>query len=454
MTDRPERWWRRPAFARVVIAPIASALLLLLAFPPFDLRLLVFVALVPWLAAFPYVERRQTWRAGLWFGLVFILGQMWWVNLLTHRWTGSALLGLVPWLIAGLLGMLYFGVLSLLVNLCCRSGRMWLVPLAWLAVEVWRSYMPLLAFPWGLIATPLAMYPALINDAAIFSVFGVGAWIVSGNMILVGAIRRRVPWKAGATFAIGLALSLWLYQRPVVGTERRILVGQPGVDVGFSNPDEARLEIGLAATRLVRLGDAQRVDLIVLPEGIADLQRHPLPFDFPHRAPLLFGAQDSEGKKSYQDAVTWDGTLHVAEKTRLVIFGEFVPGRDLLPFLKSFDLPSGDLSAGDRTTALPAGSMTVGPLICFEELFPDLGYRQWANGAQLLAVISMDDWFVGTPALEELRDSCVFRAVETGLPLVRSATTGYSLAVDPRGRILAQARPGGYEALIVSAKVR
>src|SRR6185436_20490735 len=81
----------------------------------------------------------------------------------------------------------------------------------------------------------------------------------------------------------------------------------------------------------------------------------------------------------------------------------------------------------------------VGPLICFEGLFPDLAYRQATNGARLLTVISIDDWYMGTAAPEQLRSAAVWRAVETDLPLARAASLGYSLAVDQRGRIMNQA---------------
>ena len=62
--------------------------------------------------------------------------------------------------------------------------------------------------------------------------------------------------------------------------------------------------------------------------------------------------------------------------------------------------------------------------------------------AQLLAVMSIDDWYMGSAAPEQLRMAAVWRAVETGLPLVRSASLGYSLAVDARGNVLAEAPLG------------
>jgi apolipoprotein N-acyltransferase len=442
-------FWKRPSFRTSVIAPASSALLLLGAYSPFDLRFLVFVALVPWLLAFPYATAKEARRAGLAFNFVFILGQMFFVAILTARWTNSWGLALVPWLICGLLGTFYFMVLSLAMNWCYKTQRLWLVPLAWAAVEIWRSYMPVLAFPWGLIAEPLAPYPALINSAVWLTIYGVGAWVVLGNMVLSELVRKRVPKTACACFALVLVSSLLLYSRPIVGTPRNIIIGQPGVDMAFTEPVLAHSLIGPAADRILDVAEAQHADLTVLPEGLEEVKgTTPSNLGFRPRAdaPVLFGGQRGNSP-GYQSAFTYDGTWRHADKTRLVIFGEFVPSllRNVLP--ESFRLPSGDLQAGDTVTALPVGNLTVGPIICFEEMFPDVCYKQRANGAQLLAIISMDDWFQHTPAFEQLRDSCVFRAIETGLPIVRSTTTGYSLAIDQRGRVIASTPPGSWAAL-------
>ena len=126
-----------------------------------------------------------------------------------------------------------------------------------------------------------------------------------------------------------------------------------------------------------------------------------------------------------------------------MIFGEFVPARDYIPFLKAFNIPTGDLSAGDHgTQALTLGGLRVGPVICFEGMFPDIAYKQARNGARLLAVISNDDWYIGTPAPDQARLASIWRAVETGLPLVRAASLGYSMAVDGQGRVIAHAPVG------------
>ncbi|RLB38637.1 MAG: apolipoprotein N-acyltransferase, partial [Deltaproteobacteria bacterium] len=70
------------------------------------------------------------------------------------------------------------------------------------------------------------------------------------------------------------------------------------------------------------------------------------------------------------------------------------------------------------------------------------------KGADLLVNLTNDAWFGRTSAPYQHLAMTVFRAVETGRPLVRAANTGFSALVDPSGKILA--RTGLFqEALLV-----
>lgn len=455
MTDRKPSFWRRPAFVRCLLAPAGSALLIQFAFAPFNLRPIVFVALVPWLLCFPYGTRKEVRNAALAFDTVFALGQMYFVLPLCTKVGVSLGLAMLPWLTCVGLGLMYFWPLAAVMNWACRGRKMWLIPIAWALVEVWRSYMFVIAFPVGLVAEPLATYPALINSALYMTIYGVGAWVVLANVIVAAFIQKRTPRLALGVFAAVLMSSVVLYLRPVTGLARRVIDGQPGVDLAFTEPQLGEREAAAAIDRTLDVAEAEHADLTVMPEGMLNFKRgipNPLPFRARPDAPIVFGAQRGL-KPPHQSAYSYDGHWEFTDKTRLVIFGEFVPYRDTFPFLKNFDLPMGDLAPGDKVQALHVGRLTVGPVICFEEMFPDVTYKQKANGAQLLAVISEDDWFRDTPELGQLRDSCVFRAIETGMPVVRAASTGYSIVVDQRGRVIASAPVGPFDAMPVTVYV-
>ncbi len=90
-----------------------------------------------------------------------VLGQMFWVISLVQKWTGSFGLSLVPWVLCGFLGAFYFAFIGVLVRGAFLRGYVWAIPLVWAGVEIGRSFIPGLAFPWFLLSTPLARYPAL-----------------------------------------------------------------------------------------------------------------------------------------------------------------------------------------------------------------------------------------------------------------------------------------------------
>jgi apolipoprotein N-acyltransferase len=133
------------------------------------------------------------------------------------------------------------------------------------------------------------------------------------------------------------------------------------------------------------------------------------------------------------------------DKTHLVPFGEYVPLRGILPIDK---ITPGqmDVSAGPRlaTIDLP-GLPPVGPLICYEVIFPgevvDHGPRpQWLFNSgrrpQWLLNLTNDGWYGVSAGPYQHLAAARLRAIEEGLPLVRSAGSGISAIIDPYGRVV------------------
>ncbi|MCB8933181.1 MAG: apolipoprotein N-acyltransferase [Fimbriimonadaceae bacterium] len=425
-------------------AALVSAILLLAAFPPFDLSLLVFVALVPWLGALADATPRQAARSGYAFGLVFMGGQMFWLQPFVSRWTHSWVLGTVPWLLATAAGALYFMGAGWLVQRCWSWRRPWLIPIVWAGVELLRSYILVLAFPWGLVATPLWLLTPMIQLAHYGTIYAVSAWVVLANVLGARFLRgdRFLETRNGAMALVALlALSLVRYNAPAPGEVKTVTLGQPGVDLAFGDPARTDREVAMAVNEIILSAATQNVDLVVLPEGLVNEGAFPPHPSFDVIPGTVFGGKRG-GDPAYQAAFAFDGKWHYADKTRLVVFGEYVPGRQFLPFLDAFHVPGGDLQPGERVTAIDVGGLRVGPMLCFEGLFYDVGLKQAANGAQLLAQMSIDDWYMGTAAPDQLRMAAPFRAVEAGVPMVRAASLGYSLAVDARGDLIAVAPLG------------
>ena len=190
-----------------------------------------------------------------------------------------------------------------------------------------------------------------------------------------------------------------------------------------------------------------------------------------HRLWLIFNAEDyvwrsGAGTNNDYDAFNAaflfnpDGRCAaVYHKQKLVIFGEYIPLVRWLPFVKWFTPITGSFASGDRVvpfemerrsptrrepgTDLPnAGSETGAPdrvktatLICFEDVFPELTREYVQDDTDFLVNLTNDGWFGEGAAQWQQAAAAVFRALENGVPLVRSANNGLTCWADANGRL-------------------
>jgi apolipoprotein N-acyltransferase len=133
--------------------------------------------------------------------------------------------------------------------------------------------------------------------------------------------------------------------------------------------------------------------------------------------------------------------LATYDKFHLVPFGEYVPFPQTLHAFgidKLVNQPGSFAGGpGPRTYAIP-GAPAVGPLICYEVLFPGEVAANPRPG--WIANVTDDSWFgpaSSTGPYQHFLTARV-RAIEEGIPIVRAANTGISAVVDPLGRVIVE----------------
>jgi apolipoprotein N-acyltransferase len=138
-------------------------------------------------------------------------------------------------------------------------------------------------------------------------------------------------------------------------------------------------------------------------------------------------------------------------KTLLLPFGEFMPFKDVLPFLKKIK-GVGNYTAGDGATSIetPHGDFCF--LICYEAIRHEYVRDGVRKGADLLVNITYDAWFGDTACPSQHLMLSAIQAAEYGVPLVRAATTGISASVDTRGMLLAQTEVFERDVLVTDVK--
>ena len=173
-------------------------------------------------------------------------------------------------------------------------------------------------------------------------------------------------------------------------------------------------------------------------------------------APLLFGTYERDARGEYNAAVLLEpgrGRLASYRKTRPFPFTERVPAWLDGPTLRRWLPWAGTWQAGDGAHVLPLRSIDgrevqVLPLICLDDVHPQLAVDGARLGAQAIVGMSNDAWFTRYPRGARLHLAvAAFRSAETGLPQLRVTTNGMSAVIDESGDVLVHTQMGQQAAL-------
>jgi apolipoprotein N-acyltransferase len=131
----------------------------------------------------------------------------------------------------------------------------------------------------------------------------------------------------------------------------------------------------------------------------------------------------------------------IYDKTHLVPFGEYLPLQATLEAIGLEQLTrirgGFDVGPSPRPLLRVAGLPAFAPLICYEVIFPGTVVQSDERPAALLNLTN-DGWFGNTTGPRQHFHQARVRAVEEGLPLIRSANNGISAIVDAFGRVVAR----------------
>ena len=92
------------------------------------------------------------------------------------------------------------------------------------------------------------------------------------------------------------------------------------------------------------------------------------------------------------------------------------------------------VSGADHSPVKLAPGVNAGVAICYEGVFGYITRESALRGANILIVLSNDAWYPASSEPEQHLANAVMRAVETGLPMIRSGNNGGSGVVTPSGR--------------------
>ncbi len=465
---------RAPQGWRGLAAAIALGALATAALPPIS----VWPALFPAFSGLLWLldgarTPRQAFVIGWGFGLGhFATGLYWIANALL---LDPSFWWMVPF---GVLGLPAF--LSLFVGAALAAwrwgapegpARLLLLAAMWSVAELARGHL-LTGFPWNLIGYAWWGQIAPMQGAALVGVYGLGFVTVlaaaAPGLWLSGA-GLKLSNGGAAGLAPGLAAASVVALAPLAG------VAVWGWMRIADAPNEMTPDVRLRLvqpniSQLLKLSSADRITSF---ERLLDLSARPAerpptvliwpetstPFLLEREpyaraaivdllapgASAIVGAPRAvagdDGKVNYYNglvAIDADDLVRgVYDKFHLVPFGEYVPLRGVLP-IQAIANRETDYSfgSGPRTLRLP-GAPAVGPLICYEAVFPGAVLDPTDRPAWLLNLTN-DAWYGASSGPYQHFAIVAMRAIEEGLPMVRVANSGISGVVDPYGRVTAR----------------
>jgi len=460
--------WKLP-----ILLSFLAGVLLALAFPNFNLSFLAWIAVAVLVGASLEGGLGEAALRGLLFGVAFYLFSTPWIYTVMRQY------GPLPWWeAAGVMALMilaaspYFVAFTILLTWIARRDKSVAVfasPFLWVALELARARMPDIAFPWEFLGYAPSGNLALVQLTSFTGIYGLSFVVAAYNAAvvwLIGSVsgshgRWRLPAAVLAAFTVAiLAVALIGPESvPVAQASQVAHLVQTNLPQSMEYP---------ANWDALHAGDMSELDRISIAAGQKDhglvvWPEVPAPFslsqaDFAGRArhiavdsrsDFLLGVVSWEpganGRlAAYNSAAMIDlegrQEFHY-DKIHLVPFSEYVPWRDFLWFAKNLTGLAGDFRRGTRYAVgeLPGGRFST--FICYEAVFPNEVRRFVLGGADLLINLSNDGWFGRSAAPAQHLQMARVRAVEHRRWLLRDTNNGFTVSVDPYGRVIARMAP-------------
>ncbi|AMO70721.1 apolipoprotein N-acyltransferase [Sphingorhabdus sp. M41] len=443
-------------------------------FAPLNLWPLTILMLALWMAIVMQAKsRKAAFFTGWLFGLGhFVIGLNWIAKAFTFQAAMPEWLGYVAVVLLSLY-LAVFPALAALVAFWVGKERPVTFVLAlagmWIITEWLRSWV-FSGFIWnplGVIALPLGQMASL---SMFVGSYGLSALLFAGAGGLWLLFQKR--WQAAfPLMAIFAGLSLIPHQVKQISPEQPLLtVVQP--NIGQQDKWQAGYEQqNLAKLAELTLREDDRPRIIFWPEAaIPDYLETGYPARYYYGRPPEFVRQQLGGLMKPDDVLVL-GALKLEfdeaggravgarnsvfamdaqhellgryDKSHLVPYGEYLPMRPLLSALGLSRLAPGDFDfwPGPGARSLDLGQFgKAGLQVCYEIIFSGQVVDP-ANRPDFIFNPSNDAWFGSWGPPQHLAQARL-RAIEEGLPVIRSTPTGISAVIDANGTVRASVAMG------------
>jgi apolipoprotein N-acyltransferase len=434
---------------------VLSAVLLVLAFPSWNVYWLIPFALTPLLYALANEPRlRHRFLLGYVTGNVYWFGVCYWIQFVLEvhggmgRWGGWG-----TFLLFSLIKSLHMAVFAMLAAVVI--SRWYAIPAVaalWTGIE--RTHGDL-GFAWLCLGNAGIDMPLPMRVAPWVGVYGLSflfAMMATGAaLVAMKRPRKQLLWL----LVIPALLLLPALPAADAGDRTAVLV-QPDVPEELDWTPELVIRLHqMLLRRSLSTALHSHADLIVWPEAPAPiyyyrdtaLQEALARLARLSKATLLIGTVSETSKQEPLNSavlIAPDAKLvDRYDKINLVPFGEYVPS--LFGWVNRISQEAGDFVPGNRIVVFPFGDHKLGTFICYESAFPHEVREFVKGGANVLVNVSNDGYFGHSGAREQHLEIVRMRAAENRRWVLRATNNGITANIDPAGRVVSRL-PGYQEA--------
>lgn len=470
-----------------LLLALSSGILLALAWPTYGFPFLLFFAFIPLLYAEYKVRNSQKSYIKLKvLALSYISFLIW--NIFTTYWlyNSTAFGGIFAITVNSLLMSVVFLIYHIVAKKTnFRASTAFLICI-WIAFEKLHLGWEF-SWPWLNLGNGFSEYPKIIQWYEYTGTFGGTLWIWLVNMAGFKLILTYVQFQQkeviyrGALkilLIIGLPIGISLYLFNTYAEDKdkmEVVILQPNINPYTEKYNTNDSRIGQLLLELSEEKVTENTALIVAPETVfadgtvlskfsnseADyfsreiLRKYPKTnflsgislYERFHDPRMVRKQSNQIGENDWYDdynsafLINGQDSTQLYHKSKLVVGVENFPYQSVLkPILGDVMIDLGGTVAmkttqKDREAFALNNDKETAPIICYESVYGEYVTGYIKNGANFLSIITNDAWWGNTQGHKQHLSYARLRAIETRRSVVRSANTGISAFITPKGEI-------------------
>ena len=438
--------------------------------PPYNYFIINFVTFTLFFI-FIFLERKKTFQTryffkyGWFFGFGYFLSGLYWISIsLTFDETFKFLLPFAIILLPALLAIFY-GIVTYLFSIFYSKKiivSFLLFSALFGSIELIRGFI-FTGFPWNLIAFSFSDNKYFIQILSIIGTYSFNLICLSlFTCPAIFILRKSIKEIFVCIFFVSIAVSFFIFgiiksdhfeKKKIEKLNYTIRVISPNVslDKFYLIQDESKIINELIT---VSSPEPNKPTIFLWPEGIIpnsylsefNIYENLFSENFSSNHIIILGINSHENinnKKLYFNSLAvFDNKLNLIDsynKINLVPFGEFIPLEIFLGFM-GFKTITNDYQSFSRgyerknmNIKNDKFNLKLLPLICYEIIYSGKLFKN--DDFDYIINISEDGWFGKSVGPKQHLAHSIFRSIENGKYILRSANNGISAIINPLGTI-------------------